>query len=82
MKLKGSRKEEMKTKKGGKGTIRRSEMVKTGKKLWNGETKSKKNIRVQKRRKIQRINVKGRENNTQFERKTEKYPTKTVVKMA
>ena len=33
MKLKGSRKEEMKTRKGGKGTIRRSEMVKTGKKL-------------------------------------------------
>lgn len=46
------------------------------------QTKSKKNIRVQKRRKIQRINVKGRENKTQFERKTEKYPTKTVAKMA
>jgi hypothetical protein len=33
MKLKGSGKEEMKTKKGGKGTIRRSAMVKTENKL-------------------------------------------------
>ena len=33
LKLKGSGKEEMKTKKGGKGTIRRSAMVKTEKKL-------------------------------------------------
>ena len=69
MKLKGSRKEEMKTKKGGKGTIRKSGMIKTEKKLWIWETDKKKNIRVQKRRKIQ------------FETKTEKYPTKAVAKM-
>lgn len=62
----------------GKELRRRSAMAKRGRRNYELEkqTTTKKNTRVQRRRKIQRINVTGRENMTPVWSETEKYPTK------